>query len=506
MNPALDVMRLEVGGAKVPLSLVSAEKNLVRLPEEHFLRRKVEDPKALAAESEKDAPEAVRRLLTSFGRPLTVAEIKEHLTGVVPDERWSAFWAARASTAAWSGGASPPGLVDPHADAEGSVRASLQKGGAGADGPRAQAQRSGAGALMAPPPEGGEEGQRSARRSRGSSPGRSEAVAREQALRSRLDSPDVRAVLGGIKDHLAREKAFEAIRERRADWAEIFIEQISREEDARALTMLFGALGDRATDLTRKILRSPRSAPRAFVWICERMHADGKAEPASLFLALTDALRMDEFSGLRSRMKEFFEPGGFAVALVRGAGSEQEARDFLLPGCFGLESTGGPGLRGALISSRAARAGGTLHDGRADEANAKAPAAQAGRPAGQRRGDAGGQGARRPLRELRVPRGAPEARIPLGADRVAGRRAVADAHPGCLQDRRLPGAGGHAGAHAGRLRRRARFHDPRTLGLQARVRSTPTIDFAQRLLGSHPGDRVNLPEGPVEVLSIVPWR
>ena len=39
----------------------------------------------------------------------------------------------------------------------------------------------------------------------------------------------------------------------------------------------------------------------------------GSLTGASLFLALTDALRMDEFSGLRARMKEFFEPGGFAV-------------------------------------------------------------------------------------------------------------------------------------------------------------------------------------------------
>ena len=31
-------------------------------------------------------------------------------------------------------------------------------------------------------------------------------------------------------------------------------------------------------------------------------------------------------------------------------------------------------------------------------------------------------------------------------------------------------------------------------------------DFAQRLLGLRPGDRVNLPEGQGEVLSIAPWR
>ncbi len=44
MKPALDVMRLEVQGTKLPLSLVSAERTLVELPETHFLRRKVEDP------------------------------------------------------------------------------------------------------------------------------------------------------------------------------------------------------------------------------------------------------------------------------------------------------------------------------------------------------------------------------------------------------------------------------------------------------------------------------
>ena len=130
MNPALDVMRLEVQGVRVPLSLVSAEKTLSRLPEEHFLRRKVETP-ALAALAEKDPPETVRWLLASFGRPMTVAEIKENVSGVVAEARWSPFWAAvrkhpqilvsgnaKSATVAWSESADA---------AEGSVRDSFQK-------------------------------------------------------------------------------------------------------------------------------------------------------------------------------------------------------------------------------------------------------------------------------------------------------------------------------------------------------------------------------------------
>src|SRR5262249_52315115 len=131
MNPALDVMRLEVAGAKVPLSLVSAEKNLTRLPADHFLRKKVEDPSALAALAEKDPSETVRWLLASFGKPLTVAEIKEHVSGVVPEARWSAFWAAArkhpqllVSGSAKSASVSWSASVDA---AEGTVRESFLK-------------------------------------------------------------------------------------------------------------------------------------------------------------------------------------------------------------------------------------------------------------------------------------------------------------------------------------------------------------------------------------------
>jgi transcription elongation factor GreA-like protein len=94
MNPALDVIRLEVGGAKVPLSLVSAERNLERLPEGHFLRQKVEDPQALAELAATEPAESIHRLLQSFGRPLTVGEVREHFSGIVPEERWSSVWTA----------------------------------------------------------------------------------------------------------------------------------------------------------------------------------------------------------------------------------------------------------------------------------------------------------------------------------------------------------------------------------------------------------------------------
>ncbi|HEY1249890.1 MAG TPA: GreA/GreB family elongation factor [Thermoanaerobaculia bacterium] len=526
MNPALDVMRLEVAGAKVPLSLVSAEKNLTRLPAEHFLRKKVEDSAALVELAEKDPQETVRWLLASFGKPLTVAEVKDHVSGVVPEARWSAFWAAarkhpqllvsgsaKSASVSWSASADA---------AEGSVRESFLKAAPAArmELARKHAKRSKELARFM-----GTTLAEDARRLGAQSPGLAWELSQAAAkltpsepeafpVERLLESGDLRTVLPTVRDHLARERALEAVRERRADWADIFADQVSREEDGRALTMLFGALGDRAADLTRRILRSPRSAPRAFVWICERMHAEGKAEPASLFLTLTDALRMDEFSGQRARLKEFFEPGGFAVALVRAAGSEQEARDFLhgLERVFGLEEHRRATVREALLMKfpelRAPAREYLYATSEAIEAKrqelihlkqvelpANAEAMKAAKEHGDLSENFEYHAARQKHEYL-------SARIASLADELSRTRA--------LDASKIDASEVRVGT---RVRMRDASGAERDFTILGPWDSKPEeaiysyqSEFAQRLLGSRPGDRVNMPEGQVEVLSILPWR
>ncbi|HEY6051083.1 MAG TPA: hypothetical protein VIZ58_07530, partial [Thermoanaerobaculia bacterium] len=94
MNPALDVLRFEVGGAKLPLSLVSAERSLEPIPEGHFLRDKLLRPEEVKALAASDPSEAVRRLLASLGRPVTLGELKEHFSGIVDESKWTSFWTA----------------------------------------------------------------------------------------------------------------------------------------------------------------------------------------------------------------------------------------------------------------------------------------------------------------------------------------------------------------------------------------------------------------------------
>jgi transcription elongation GreA/GreB family factor len=347
MNPALDVIRLEVGGAKVPLSLVSAERNLEPLPPGHFLRRKVDEPDALAAEAAKEPAETVHRLLESFGRPLTVSEVRDHFSGIVPDERWSSFWtSARRHPQLLVGGASKTAKVSWSASA-GEADETVRREFAAADAlhkldlARKHSKRSkDLAALFAEslaaeardaaardnPALAWELSQAAARLA----PGEPEAFTADALLAS----PDLPAVISRMRDHTAREKALAEVRGRRDDWEAIFLARFAEEEDSRALSAIYDALGERPErrdDLVRRVLRSPRLAPRAFVWLCERLdpEASSVVAPSALFHALLDALRQDEFAAIRARLKAFFDPGGLAVGLVRRAESESEARELL---------------------------------------------------------------------------------------------------------------------------------------------------------------------------------
>src|SRR5207245_1782574 len=100
---------------------------------------------------------------------------------------------------------------------------------------------------------------------------------------------DLAAVIGRIHDHTAREKALEAVRAGRADWAELFSQRVLEEEDGRILGTLFRhleELPERADDLKRRILRSPRQAPRAFLWLIERLRDEGRPAPSNLFFSI----------------------------------------------------------------------------------------------------------------------------------------------------------------------------------------------------------------------------
>jgi transcription elongation GreA/GreB family factor len=365
LNPTLDVIRLEIAGTKLPLSLVSAERTLEPLPPGHFLRDRLEHPEDVRALAASDPSETVRRILASFSRPLTLAEMKEHLSGIVDEAKWTSFWtaakkhpqllvagSAKSARVSWSESADA---------AEGEIRGGFLKADprrqieiARKHGKRSRelgkefAQKLAQEAVKhadADPALAWELSQTAARLA----PGDPEAF----AAAALLATADPGGTISEIRDSAARERALEAVRADVPGWADIFLEQFQRDEDARVLGYLhreLGAVRERRDDLARRILRSPRLAPRAFVWLCERMQQDNAPAPPGLFAVLVDALRQDEFSSLRARLKEFFDPGNLAVRLVQAA-SEEEARDYLtaLTRAGGLEEHRRSVVREALL-------------------------------------------------------------------------------------------------------------------------------------------------------------
>ncbi|HYK41269.1 MAG TPA: hypothetical protein VE007_02695, partial [Thermoanaerobaculia bacterium] len=365
MNPALDVLRFEVGGAKLPLSLVSAERSLEPIPEGHFLRDKLLRPEELKALAASDPSEAVRRLLASLGRPVTLGELKEHFAGIVDESRWTSFWtAAKKHPQLLVSGSAKSGKIswsESAGAADESIRAAF---------------------LSAEPRKQIELARKHGKRSKGLAQEFADRLAKEAsnaaprdpalawelsqtALRmvpsleepftaaQLLASPDVPGVISRIHDSSAREKALQAVRASSEGWADLFAEQFHREDDSRVLAYIFqelGATGARRDEIARRILRSPRSAPRAFVWLAERLHEENAPATPALFLALVDALRQDEFSALRARLKEFFDPGNLAVRLVQGA-TEEEGREYLtaLTRASGLEEHRRSVVREALL-------------------------------------------------------------------------------------------------------------------------------------------------------------
>jgi transcription elongation GreA/GreB family factor len=84
--------------------------------------------------------------------------------------------------------------------------------------------------------------------------------------------------------------------------------------------------------LAERIIASPRSAPRAFLWLAEKraeLPHPGLFGPQILF-ALVEALRQPEFAPHRARVKALFDRGGLALDLVAAIADADEGRKLLV--------------------------------------------------------------------------------------------------------------------------------------------------------------------------------
>src|SRR5687768_2982786 len=95
LNPELGICRLDFEKEKrVSVPLGAAAKFLVPLPEGHILRDKFRDGEKLKELAKKSPSEFFAKLLQSFGRPMVMAEVRDAVIGIVPEEKWASWWTA----------------------------------------------------------------------------------------------------------------------------------------------------------------------------------------------------------------------------------------------------------------------------------------------------------------------------------------------------------------------------------------------------------------------------
>jgi len=324
INLALSTVRVEFpGAAKMSMRVAEAEKLLTALEPGHFLLVKAESPETLQAEAEADPDALLERLFRSMQRPLAASEIKELLSGVVPESRWATWWKKASTNGRLSstGGKRPSYTYSASgAEADAALRAAFAAA-SGRD--RLEMARKHAGrspALASEMARGVYATMQAARRD-------DPALALEAALTLEklpgataadpapfLRGDDPAAIVAAVGERTLRERAFELLRVQREDWPDVYLKLLRVEADGRSLAALYDAL--RASEPARleravdDILARPHTAPRAFVWLCRelrrRPELENKADWA-LLRKLFDAQTSDAFKGQRAPVRELLD-------------------------------------------------------------------------------------------------------------------------------------------------------------------------------------------------------
>ncbi len=347
-NFALDAVRLDFEGAKgVSIPIGVAAKSLQPLPEGHFLREKLTDPAAVARAVADDPAGAVQRLVASFGRVVTLAELKESMKGLVPDAAWSSWWTAarknpqvvvhgsgKNASVEWStsAGAADATLLGKFEKAPLAERIDLfrknQKRSPELAAAMARALADEAEKLEETNPARAFEIAVLVEKI----PGVELALAVETRV---LEKP--LALLPQLPDRTMREKALDLVVSRRPEEAPAILhEWFFKEEDGRTIEWMDRALlqlSAEARDRTHaKILSSPRAGPRAFIWYAQKAGEDEALRArlnAQILGRLLDAVSWDELGTLRTKVREMFDRTGLAAAWLVKQATLDEARAFL---------------------------------------------------------------------------------------------------------------------------------------------------------------------------------
>ena len=327
VNMPLQTFKVDLEKANgVAVGFRAAGKMLTLLPPEHVLRRKLEEPEELAAMK---PPELLERTLKSYDRPLTGAEVRAIVVGIIPARRWSSWWtsARKQAQVLSSGGSRQTYRWVEATDAESSLWQEFEQAA-----PRArigllrraanqsQELRDRMAAFLDDLGLGLARGQpalafeiRCALERFGAEP----TWPAEELLASLKDPLDFFA---SIDPRGPREQAYRVLPDCRSDWRDVLEKRFLLETDTKAIGTIAELIDE---DLRRRCAAraqvQPHRTPAAFTWLAEGAATDPALRDGRqnrLLNLLIQALRNEAFAPFRLRLKALFDSGGTVPKLL----------------------------------------------------------------------------------------------------------------------------------------------------------------------------------------------
>jgi len=372
LNPELGICRLDFEKDKrVSVPLGAAAKNLVPLPEGHVLREKYSRGDALKAEAKASPPAFFARILQSFGRSMTMSEVRDAVIGIVPEEKWSSWWTSARKNpqivVSGAGAKAVYGYSSSTGEAENAIRRDFER--ADAKSKLELARKHSARSKELADFFSSKLGAEAARVAKSDPatawqilatletlPGTHTATIEPSSL---LVGPLASRTVAAIGDKTLRERALTSVRQTHPDWPKVYSEVFFLDDEPRMLSLVIDALEkDGHTEIRDRLidetLRYPRRHPRAFYWYVKQLNdQEGTSDKANynLLFQILDAITSDEFSSVRARLKDMFDKGGLAVRIVMGVENPEQARKLLetLDRYGAVEEYRRENLKGALV-------------------------------------------------------------------------------------------------------------------------------------------------------------
>ena len=327
VNMPLQTFKVDLENVNgVAVGFRAAGKMLSLLPGEHVLRQKLEQPERLV---ELKPTELLELTLKSYDRPLTGAEVRAIVVGIIPERRWSSWWtsARRQPQVLSSGGSRQTYRWVEATDAESSLWQEFRSAPNHEKIPllrraanQSQELRDRMAAalddlsrrLMARQPSLAYE-LRCALERFGAEP----SWPAEDLLADLRDPLDFFAA---IEQRGPREQAYTLLPACRSDWREVLEKRFLLETDTRAIGAIAGVIDEEL--LSRCGARAqvqPHRTPAAFTWLAESAASEPSLRAGRqnrLLNQLIQALRHDAFAPFRIRLKTLFDSGGTVPKLL----------------------------------------------------------------------------------------------------------------------------------------------------------------------------------------------